>query len=364
MTMACVEDTPAWQPHTKNIIHHVDEVEVEVEDDGVANNNDDEPERVTVRIPNMFVSFLAEQPRVNPNYDWVRPQAEAWFSDFCSFDKRMSGLLTKADASYFVAVVAPDAAPKEFRTMCDWMNWVFPYDDIFDEGELRDKPEAAAEVMASLMRPMAEALKGGEGKVSVPLQSSSEKRPPLVRLHDTIWERLQERCTRGALRRYAQAMARYCAGALIHVEDFASNVAPTPEEMLAKRQLSSGVYPLFQLVEYAHALRIPDRVFEHWTIRELEELGSDIVAIINDLMSYIKEEADAVPHNLVAAARIGGLSAQEAFDYVGGMLDSRFERWERAVAQVPSWGNDVVDEHVRMYIDGVANTVRANLNWR
>jgi len=72
-------------------------------------------------------------------------------------------------------------------------------------------------------------------------------------------------------------MARYCAGALIHVGDFSRHNIPTPEEMLAARQLSAGVYPLFTLVEYAHALRIPDHVFEHWTIKEIEQLGSDFV---------------------------------------------------------------------------------------
>jgi hypothetical protein len=59
-----------------------------------------------------------------------------------------------------------------------------------------------------------------------------------------------------------------------------------------------------------------------------------------------------------------GLSAQEAFDYIGGMLGSRYERWEKAVREVPRWGNDVVDEHVVKYIRGVADAVRANLNWR
>jgi hypothetical protein len=63
----------------------------------------------------------------------------------------------------------------------------------------------------------------------------------------------------------------------MHVEDFSKHNVPTLEEMLAKRQLSIGVYPLYALVEYAHALRIPDYVFEHWAIKEIEQLGCDIV---------------------------------------------------------------------------------------
>lgn len=40
-----------------------------------------QPERVMVRIPNMFVSFLAEPPRFNPNYDEVKAKSEAWISE-------------------------------------------------------------------------------------------------------------------------------------------------------------------------------------------------------------------------------------------------------------------------------------------
>ncbi len=75
-------------------------------------------------------------------------------------------------------------------------------------------------------------------------------------------------------------MANYCAGVLMHVEDFSAHkIHTTPEEMLTKRQLSAGVGPLFPLVEYAHALRIPDYVFEHPAIQEIEQLGIDFVVM-------------------------------------------------------------------------------------
>jgi len=57
---------------------------------------------------------------------------------------------------------------------------------VFDNGELRDKPEAAAEVMASLMRPMEEILTCGDVPVS------SEKRLAILKVHDSVWERIQE----------------------------------------------------------------------------------------------------------------------------------------------------------------------------
>ncbi|KAI1175288.1 isoprenoid synthase domain-containing protein [Nemania sp. FL0916] len=314
-------------------------------------------ELVTVRIPNMFVSFLADPPRVNPNYGRVKAESEAWISDFCSFDKKMSKIISKCDFSYFIAIAAPEAAPEEYRTLCDWGNWVFPYDDMFDNGDLRDKPQAAAMVLDSLMCPM--------NKPQIWQQTTEaarEERLPIIKVHDTVWERVQKGSPEGVQKRFAKAMADYCAGALMQVEDLSAHNAVSPEEMLKRRQLSAGVSPLFPLVEYAHRLRIPDHVFEHPAIQEVEQLGIDFVVITNDILSYAKEEGESVPHNLVAVARMRGLGAQEAFDYIGNMLDSRYERWKKATNAVPDWGEDV-NGHVAKYIRGIADVVRANLNW-
>ncbi|GAP85184.2 putative presilphiperfolan-8-beta-ol synthase [Rosellinia necatrix] len=157
-------------------------------------------------------------------------------------------------------------------------------------------------------------------------------------------------------------MADYVAGALMHVEDMSARQIPSPEQMLEKRRFSAGVGPLFALVEYAHALRIPDYVFEHPVIQEIEHLAIDFVAIMNDILSYVKEERDSVPNNVVAAARMSGLGPQEAFDYIGTLLDSRYARWEKAVQSVPNWGAGI-NSHVDKYVQGVSNVVRANLYW-
>jgi hypothetical protein len=35
----------------------------------------------------------------------------------------------KIDFSYFCAAAAPDVGEEELRTLCDWGNWLFPFDD-------------------------------------------------------------------------------------------------------------------------------------------------------------------------------------------------------------------------------------------
>ena len=38
----------------------------------------DHPDRIPVLLPEMFVSFLAREPTVNPNYERVKADSEAW----------------------------------------------------------------------------------------------------------------------------------------------------------------------------------------------------------------------------------------------------------------------------------------------
>ena len=67
-------------------------------------------------------------------------------------------------------------------------------------------------------------------------------------------------------------------------------------------------------------------------------------------------------HNLIAACRRHGLSAQEAFDHLGGLLAQRLELFNE-LAESLSQRNDMATRHVAAYVEGVRNSVRANLYW-
>lgn len=86
-------------------------------------------------------------------------------------------------------------------------------------------------------------------------------------------------CSPGVQNRFAEAMRSYSTGVLRHVQDASSNHVPTLEEIILVRRESAGVSPLYQLVEYAHGLTVPDEVFKDPHIRELEALGSDMVSM-------------------------------------------------------------------------------------
>ncbi|PTB36255.1 hypothetical protein M441DRAFT_151771 [Trichoderma asperellum CBS 433.97] len=300
-----------------------------------------EPEQVTITVllPDMFKAFLKQEPLVNPHYERVKLESEEWLSEFCSFGPRMRKKVNNCDFSYFCAIAAPFAPRSQFRTICDWGNWVFPYDDMFDNGCLRDKPEESQRVMESLMMPMM-------GKSSY-LDVADRLR--IVQAHDTVFQRIAMPLhIKGVRKRFALAMQGYCQGALVQIDNHFASKTPSLEEIVLIRRKSAGCKPLYHLVEYAHDLRVPDEVFDNPVIQELECLGMDM--------------AEGVPHNMVTVCCSSGMSLQNAFNTVGKLLEQRYQRWDKAEASVPSWGKEA-DVQVRKYVEGIKCVVKANLNW-
>lgn len=149
----------------------------------------------------------------------------------------MSRKIHACDFSYFVSICAPEAGPEELRTMCDWGNWVFPWDDMFDNGHLRDSLEDAERMMTALL-----------STFRIP----SHPKTPLIEVHNSVWDRIVKDSPVGVQRRFRRAMESYCAGALEHVDQESDARLPSVEEQLAARRKSSGVTPLFALVECVH----------------------------------------------------------------------------------------------------------------
>lgn len=75
--------------------------------------------------------------------------------------------------------MASRADKERFSTICEWGNWIFPFDDLFDDGELRNDEDGAKAVMDQL-------LLSFTAKEMV-----NADRPAIVRFHDGIWERIK-----------------------------------------------------------------------------------------------------------------------------------------------------------------------------
>lgn len=166
----------------------------------------------------------------------------------------------------------------------------------------------------------------------------------------------------GTKRRYTVAMKQYCAGTLAQVQQTTLPDLSHVDEVLLRRRQSVCVLPLFALVEFAHDIDLPDEVYDEGPIRDIQALGIDITMLHNDLLSYHKEELEGVPHNIIAAYRGDGRTAQEAVDLVGADIERRSLLLEQAVEKVSSWRTPWQRESMR-YVQGVKDVIKANLYW-
>lgn len=241
--------------------------------------------REIVVIPDLFTSFLSSAPSINPHYRAIREESEQWLATNSRCGHKAQKKIHAIDFSFFCAILAPKANYERFRLICDWGNWIFPLDDLFDDGILRENAEQAAILIERVISTMREK----EDWAAIPACAEAEQR--LVDCHLDIWERFKSGTKITDLRqRYIYAMQDYCNGALRQVQDCSMGEVRDPEDLLVVRRSSIGAQPLFALVEYGHQLYIPRSVFENEKIKQIKILGVDLISIQNDIVSYRKEE--------------------------------------------------------------------------
>ena len=241
--------------------------------------------RQTVVIPNLFTSFLATPPYSNPHYRSVRAESEQWLANSWQCDRKAQKKISAIDFSYFCAILAPKADHDRFRLICDWGNWVFPFDDLFDDGDLREDTDQAVLLIERLLGAMQ------DGEEPAPLPAGAEAEQRLVDCHANVWMRLKSGTENAGVReRFVCAMQDYCQGALQQVQDSSTSHLRDPEDLLTIRRSSIGAQPLYALVEFGHQLDIPKAVFDHSLIQQIRVLGVDLILIQNDILSYRKEE--------------------------------------------------------------------------
>lgn len=250
--------------------------------------------------------------------------------------------------------MTPDADEDRFRTICDWGNWIFPFDDIFDNGEFSDDFQSAQVIISRLLSVF--------DPGSLPTTTAAAADAPIVRFHDDIWARVKTTSSPETAKLYARAMEDYCAGTLDQVQYAGTQHSLDLEQMLLMRRQSVCVATLFALVQYGHQIVLPDFALEHVSIKQIETIGIDLTLMHNDLLSYDKEDSEGVPHNLVAVCRMQGMSAQVAVDCIAELISTRHNQLEKALSNVPSWDKNT-DMQVRKYMDGIQDVVKANLYW-
>ncbi|KAF5622937.1 monooxygenase FAD-binding protein [Fusarium sp. NRRL 52700] len=254
-----------------------------------------------VRIPDMFGSIMFATPIVNAHHFKVKAAADAFIADYLKMDKHEATKNRKADFCFCASAMAPHADAEALRTMVDWLNWIFNFNDDFDEGQLDRDPVAAEEEIRHTL-----AVQDG---AEVP----DREQYSLRYLFRTIWDRVKERAYPDVQMQFKTTHKRHLDGLLHQVEATRDgNGQPrTEEDYIRMRRRTVGGYPCISLI--AHS----------------------------DIVSYKKDVKSGIEHNFVTVLKKNGFTTQQAMDRAGELQDECYRRWYLALASMPIWGESV-----------------------
>lgn len=156
-------------------------------------------------------------------------------------------------------------------------------------------------------------------------------------------------------------MQQYSSGTIAQVQRVKMAGNLDFDQVLMQRRQSVCVSPLFALVEFGHSLNLEDTLFQDALIDRLQTLGIEVTLLHNDLLSYVKEEIEGVPHNAVVACRAHGMTAQEALHHVGAEANRRLKDLESIANSLD--GNPGYTKDALHYVQGIKDVVKANLYW-
>ncbi|KAM0703982.1 hypothetical protein Q7P35_008988 [Cladosporium inversicolor] len=325
------------------------------------------PPKTIVRFPSLVVGFLIDKPTkvsksLNSDYVTAKVESEQTIKESGLFSTRQLQAIVNCDFSYFASVMVPHAEAEDLRIICNWGNWIFPFDDLFDNGDVRKDTIQAQNVMQHLEQTFCEGDAGAADQALFGEVGSSKSLFELTEMHRGIYKSIAKRCSPGTRRRYVASMRQYSSGTLSQVRQVESTRMATFVEVLAQRRQSVCVTPLFVLVEFGHKIDLPDEAFENAHVHRLEMLGVEIVLLHNDLLSYCKEEEEGVVHNTVAVCRLQGMGAQEAVTFIGTEVSCRMAEFEEAVQKLEGSSWEYANELLR-YVQGIRDVIKANLWW-
>ncbi|KAL7940468.1 isoprenoid synthase domain-containing protein [Trichoderma barbatum] len=308
----------------------------------------------SVYVPDLFAGILSGEPDRNPYEAEVSAKSEAWTKDLVKMDARTAKILTKANFAYLISLSAPNADEEAFRMGVDWCIWAFVFDDQFDEGNMKDKTIEAAKEMIDMLAIMDD--------THPPVDP---KKHPLQYMFQTTWHRLQERNPSPGLQQRWKYTHKKCLYAILKQVDVTQRnilLDIDLDEYIETRRHSIGSYCLFAVVEWAHGIKAPQEAMEHPSVLTCERAAADLTWLVNDVLSYKKDLAFGVEHNLICLLMKQGHSEQEAMNKTGELMENCQRDWDDAIATLPCWG-EKVDKEVQRYIDACGHVARANLLW-
>ncbi|KDQ61070.1 hypothetical protein JAAARDRAFT_125196 [Jaapia argillacea MUCL 33604] len=295
----------------------------------------------------------------HPNGDAIAAQSVRWLDKGCpelrpSKRKALYGLQAGELTAYCYPYSITD---NHLRVVSDFMNYLFHLDNISDGMMTRDAEKLSDVVMNALWYPHKYKPTHAKGK------EQPAKEVSAGRLARDYWARCIQDAGPGVQARFKESLTLFFEAVNIQAKDRDAGVVPDLESYVDVRRDTSGCKPVFDLMEYALGIDLPDYVVEDPIIKALNQGTNDLVTWSNDIFSYNVEQARGDTHNMVVILMMyHGHDLQSAIDHIGDMCRDTINTFIANQAKVPSWGTEV-DKDVAAYVQGLQEWIVGSLHW-
>ncbi|SJL11821.1 uncharacterized protein ARMOST_15232 [Armillaria ostoyae] len=301
---------------------------------------------VTFRIANTL-TYWPWPRRINPHYEEVKAESEAWFQSFKAFGPESQRAFDRCNFSLAASLGYPTATKEHLRTGCDLMNISFVFDEYTDYAS----PEVArryADIIMDAIRNPFEPRPSGKVVLGVIAQE--------------FWVLGVQSASSSAQKHFLESFKEYTDSVVQEAEHRQQHHIQNIEDYFNTRRLNAAIYVLHSMLELSYDL--PDEVFNHPAVVALRRLGCDMMIMDNDISSYNKEQAlEEHPFNILTSVMHElTCDLHTAVSWVENRHRSTRNKFLTLWTEIPSWGPET-DVTVSLYLHGIANWVCANNCW-
>ncbi|OCB90779.1 terpenoid synthase [Sanghuangporus baumii] len=286
----------------------------------------------TVKLPDMDSLTPFTWVGCNPHYSRSDTEATDWMLSYGVLSGNKRASLIKTNPDKLMAYTYPYADPKSLRLASDYAAILFALDEFTDD-QSADEAKATRDIFSN-------ALSGRSGDDASPITLFTKD---FLERFSSASEELRARFVTHCIG-YIDATARE-AGLR------ATGQTPSFEDYVQLRRQNGGLFPAFEMVEFALGFTLPAGVLEDNDFQNIVFAAMDIICMSNDIYSFKMEYASGNDFcNAVSSLmHDNGLSQQAAVDRAGRLYKQRCDDMISSKKALRSFGAET-DEMIRKYV--------------
>ncbi|OBZ69189.1 Alpha-muurolene synthase [Grifola frondosa] len=294
----------------------------------------------------------------HPDGDTIVRSSAQWLDHGCpELTPKKRAALYALKAGELSAYCYPHCNDERLRVVSDFMHYLFHLDDISDGLMWKGTEKLSDVVMNAVWFPDMYMPTTCPDKVQPFEEVSAGK------LARDFWQRCIKDAKPGPQARFKESLQLFFEAVNQQARDREAGVIPDLESYIDMRRDTSGCKPVFDLIEYAMGIDLPEFVVTHPIIKALNQCTNDLITWSNDIFSYNVEQARGDTHNMIVILmKYHGLGLQDAIDYVGDLCKSIIDSFVEHMRNVPSWGPQI-DKDVAVYVRGLQEWIIGTLHW-